>query len=118
MMAMMRIVMMRDMRVPMVMMGRPRRRGAAAGHDRGRACQSRHTTFNKSHQIDPLVDILIERVSPESGWPFPNWKRGRNVSDFRLTEGVFVRCANSTLSDAARPQVCLTSDIHERLVAA
>ena len=59
------IKMMRDMRMP-VMMGRPRRCGAAAGRDRDRACQNRHTTFYKSHQINPLVDFLIERFSPES----------------------------------------------------
>ena len=58
------IMMMHDMRMPM-MMRRPRRRGAAAGRDRDRTCQNRHTTFYKSHQINPLVDFLIERFSPE-----------------------------------------------------
>ena len=91
MMAMLlRIMVMRDVRMP-VMMGRPRRRGAAAGRDRNRACKNRHTTFYKSHQINPLVQFLLERFSPESGWPLPIGKRGRNVSDLRLTEGVFVR---------------------------
>ena len=65
MMAMLlRIMVIRDMRMPVVM-GRPRRRGAAAGRDRDRACKNRHTTFYKSHQINPLVDFLIERFSPE-----------------------------------------------------
>ena len=63
MMAMMRL-MMRDMRVPM-MMGRTRRSDACAGRDRDRSCQNRHTTIYKSHQINPLVDFLIERFSPE-----------------------------------------------------
>ena len=91
MMAMLlRIMVMRDMRMP-VMMGRPRRRGAAAGRDRDRTCQSRHTTFYKSHQINPLVDFLIERFSPEMDGHFQIGKRGRSVSDLRLTEGVFVR---------------------------
>ena len=62
MMAMMRL-MMRDARVPM-MMGRPRRSDTSAGRDRDRASQNRHTTFYKSHQINPLVDFLIERFFP------------------------------------------------------
>jgi hypothetical protein len=54
------MTMMRGMTCDMhmsMMMGRPRQRSVGARRDCDRARQDRHTTFQKSHQINLLVDF-------------------------------------------------------------